>query len=86
MVACVNYFYTLHKLAYCKFATIITTTVLHTCRNSIHGPVHGKDKSDTKLTAYTTAANSDAVKVQSSLLVVEKTPEISIKRAPKKYE
>lgn len=43
-------------------------------------------KSNTKLTAYTTAANSEGVKVQSSLLVVAKTPEITIKIAPKKYE
>jgi hypothetical protein len=38
------------------------------------------------LTAYITAANSDWVKVQPLLSFVAKTPEMTIKTAPKKYE
>jgi hypothetical protein len=38
------------------------------------------------LTAYTTAANSDRVKLQSALSFVAKTPEMTIRTAPKKYE
>lgn len=55
---------------------------MHT--KNIH--VRALNKFEITLTAYTTAPNSDRVKVQSSLQFVAKTPEMTIKTAPKKYE
>jgi len=47
---------------------------------------HGNSKFNADLRAYTTAANSDWVKDQSSLSFVARAPEMTIRIAPKKYE
>jgi len=45
---------------------------------------YGNSKFNADLTAYTTAANSDWVKDQSSLSFVARAPEMTIRIAPKK--
>jgi hypothetical protein len=47
---------------------------------------YGNSKFNADLTAYTTAANSDWVKDQSSLSFVARAPEMTIGIAPKSYE